>query len=49
MAQRRPCCSAPPDKSVVPHTEDELETVLAEIPFGLHDIDDARLVPPTGW
>ena len=38
---------APPDKAEVrPTPEDELETMLAGIPFGLHDIDDARLVRP---
>ena len=38
---------APPDKEEVrPTPEDELETMLAGIPFGLHDIDDARLVRP---
>ena len=38
---------APPDESEVrPTPEDELETMLAGIPFGLHDIDDARLVRP---
>ena len=38
---------APPDKDEVrPTPEDELETMLAGIPFGLHDIDDARLVRP---
>ena len=38
---------APPDKGEVrPTPQDELETMLAGIPFGLHDIDDARLVRP---
>ena len=38
---------APPDEDEVrPTPEDELETMLAGIPFGLHDIDDARLVRP---
>ena len=38
---------APPDKAEVrPTPEDELETMLAGIPFGLHHIDDARLVRP---
>ena len=38
---------APPDEGEVrPTPEDELETALVGIPFGLHDIDDARLVRP---
>ena len=38
---------APPDKAEVrPTPEDELKTMLAGIPFGLHHIDDARLVRP---
>jgi threonine dehydrogenase-like Zn-dependent dehydrogenase len=38
---------APPDEQEVrPTPEDELEVMLAGIPFGLHDIDDARLVRP---
>ena len=38
---------APPDQGEVrPTPQDELETMLAGIPFGLHDIDDARLVRP---
>jgi hypothetical protein len=38
---------APPDTAEVrPTPDDELEEMLAGIPFGLHDIDDARLVRP---
>ena len=38
---------APPAKDEVrPTPEDELEATLAGIPFGLHEIDDARLVRP---
>ena len=38
---------APPAKDEVrPTPEDELEAMLAGIPFGLHEIDDARLVRP---
>ena len=38
---------APPAKDEVrPTPVDELETMLAGIPFGLHEIDDARLVRP---
>jgi threonine dehydrogenase-like Zn-dependent dehydrogenase len=38
---------APPASDEVrPTPEDELETVLTQIPFGLHHIDDARLVRP---
>ena len=38
---------APPAKEEVrPTPEDELEATLAGIPFGLHEIDDARLVRP---
>ena len=29
-----------------PTPEDELEAMLAGIPFGLHEIEDARLVRP---
>jgi threonine dehydrogenase-like Zn-dependent dehydrogenase len=38
---------SPPDKAEVrPTPTDELETMLAGIPFGLHEMDDARLVRP---
>jgi threonine dehydrogenase-like Zn-dependent dehydrogenase len=38
---------APPDPDEVrPIPEDEQEAALAQIPFGLHEIDDARLVRP---
>ena len=38
---------APPDPDEVrPTPEDELEASLARIPFGLHELDDARLVRP---
>ena len=38
---------APPaEDEVRPTPEDELEAMLAGIPFGLHEIDDARLVRP---
>jgi threonine dehydrogenase-like Zn-dependent dehydrogenase len=38
---------APPDPAEVrPTPGDELETMLAGIPFGLHEMDDARLVRP---
>ena len=40
---------APPAKDEVrPTPEDELETMLAGIPFGLHEIDDAASYGPTG-
>ena len=36
---------APPDpEEVRPAPEDDLETMLAGLPFGLHDMADARLV-----
>ena len=38
---------APPDPDEVrPTPGDELETMLAGLPFGLHEMDDARLVRP---
>ncbi len=38
---------APPaEDEVRPTPQDDLETMLASIPFGLHEIDDARLVRP---
>jgi len=38
---------SPPDKAEArPAPTDELETMLAGLPFGLHDMDDARLVRP---
>ncbi len=38
---------APPDEGELrPTPEDELEQALVGIPFGLHEIDDARLVRP---
>src|ERR1700727_1989219 len=38
---------APPaQEEVRPAPTDELETMLAGLPFGLHDMDDARLVRP---
>jgi threonine dehydrogenase-like Zn-dependent dehydrogenase len=38
---------APPDPDEArPTPEDELEAMLAAIPFGLHEIDDARAVHP---
>ena len=39
-------CAARPRTRSGPTPEDELETMLAGIPFGLHEIDDARLVRP---
>ena len=36
----------PAEDEVRPVPTDELETMLASIPFGLHEIDDARLVRP---
>src|ERR1700723_1987973 len=36
----------PAGEEVRPAPTDELETMLAGIPFGLHDMDDARLVRP---
>ncbi len=36
----------PAADEVRPVPTDELETMLARIPFGLHDVDDARLVRP---
>ena len=38
--------AAPDPAEVRPTPHDELETMLAGIPFGLHEIDDARLVRP---
>jgi threonine dehydrogenase-like Zn-dependent dehydrogenase len=38
--------AAPDPEEVRPTPTDELETMLAGIPFGLHEIDDARLVRP---
>jgi threonine dehydrogenase-like Zn-dependent dehydrogenase len=38
---------APPDPDEVrPKPEDEQEAALAQMPFGLHEIDDARLLRP---
>ena len=38
---------APPDPAEIrPAPGDELETMLAGLPFGLHEIDDAQLVRP---
>ena len=38
---------APPaEDEVRPTPEDDLEAMLAGIPFGLHDVDDERLVRP---
>jgi threonine dehydrogenase-like Zn-dependent dehydrogenase len=38
---------APPaSEEIRPSPADELETMLAGLPFGLHDMDDARLVRP---
>ncbi len=38
--------SAPDKAEARPAPTDELETMLAGLPFGLHDMDDARLVRP---
>jgi threonine dehydrogenase-like Zn-dependent dehydrogenase len=38
--------AAPDPAERRPAPKDELETMLAGIPFGLHDLDDARLVRP---
>ena len=32
-----------------PVPTDELEERLAALPFGLHEMDDARPIHPTGW
>jgi hypothetical protein len=38
---------APPDPAEVrPSPTDALETMLSGLPFGLHEMDDARLVRP---
>jgi threonine dehydrogenase-like Zn-dependent dehydrogenase len=38
--------AAPDAAEVRPAPHDELETMLAGLPFGLHELDDARLVRP---
>ena len=38
--------AAPDPDEARPTPTDELETMLAGIPFGLHEMDDARLVRP---
>jgi threonine dehydrogenase-like Zn-dependent dehydrogenase len=38
--------AAPDPSEVRPTPKDELETMLAGLPFGLHEIDDARVVRP---
>ena len=38
--------AAPDPSEIRPTPRDELETMLAGLPFGLHEIDDARVVRP---